>query len=46
MLQGNFRNKCLECRVDDDVKSRISVYNQAINKMQQVPKLRNASNFH
>ncbi|CAD8125678.1 unnamed protein product [Paramecium sonneborni] len=32
-----------ECKIDDDVKSRISVYNQALDKMQQIPKLRKAS---
>ncbi|CAK84749.1 unnamed protein product (macronuclear) [Paramecium tetraurelia] len=32
-----------ECKVDEDVKSRISVYNQALEKMQKIPKLRNAS---
>ncbi|CAD8178962.1 unnamed protein product [Paramecium octaurelia] len=31
-----------ECKVDEDVKSRISVYNQALEKMQKIPKLRNA----
>ncbi|CAD8125326.1 unnamed protein product [Paramecium sonneborni] len=31
-----------ECKVDEDVKSRISVYNQALDKMQRIPKLRKA----
>ncbi|CAD8074359.1 unnamed protein product [Paramecium primaurelia] len=31
-----------ECKVDEDAKSRISVYNQALEKMQKIPKLRNA----
>lgn len=33
----------IECKVDEDAKSRISVYNQALEKMQKIPKLRNAS---